>query len=69
MDGAREYNAKWNKSDRKRQISYDFTVWNVEFKKQNKQREKWKRERVKARNRLLIIEDNMMRIEDCISTI
>ena len=23
--GAREYNAKWNKSDRKKQIPYDFT--------------------------------------------
>ena len=35
IDGAREYNAKQNKSVRERQIPYDFTH-NVDFKKQNR---------------------------------
>ena len=36
MDGPSEYNAKWNKSDRERQMPYDFThKWNL--KKKNKQ--------------------------------
>ena len=30
MDGPRGYHAKWNKSDRERQIPYDFTcMWNI----------------------------------------
>ena len=32
MDGLRGYYAKWNKSDRQRQIPYDFTyMWNLKF--------------------------------------
>ena len=44
MDGAREYNAKWNKSER--QMLYDFT--HVEFKKQNK----WAKETKEANQEL-----------------
>ena len=30
MDGPRDYHAKWSKSDRERQISYDIThMWNI----------------------------------------
>ena len=30
MDGSRDYHAKWSKSDRERQISYDITYkWNL----------------------------------------
>ena len=38
MDGPREYYAKWNKSDGKGQILYDFTyMWNLKSeKKMNK---------------------------------
>ena len=33
MDGSREYNAKWNKLGRERQIPYNFTyVWNLKKK-------------------------------------
>ena len=33
MDGSREYNAKWNKSVREKQIPYDFIhVWNLRNK-------------------------------------
>ena len=33
MDGPRDYQTKWSKSDRKRQISYDITYrWNLEKK-------------------------------------
>ena len=33
MDGPRGYYAKWNKSDRERQILYDFTyMWNLKNK-------------------------------------
>ena len=40
MDGAREYNAKQNKSARERQIPYDFThMWNLKYKT-NEQRKK-----------------------------
>jgi len=40
MDGAREYNAKWNKSVRERQVPYDFThMWNLR-NKTNEQRQK-----------------------------
>ena len=40
MDGAREYNAKWNKSAIERQILYDSThVWYL-INKTNKLREK-----------------------------
>ena len=35
MDGPREYYAKWNKSDRERQIQYDFTYMG-NLKKQDK---------------------------------
>ena len=55
MDGAREYCAKRNKSVRERQRPYHLT--RVEFKKQNKQREK---NRQKARNRLLTMENKLM---------
>ena len=37
MDGLWGYYAKWNKSERERQILYDFT--HVEHKKQNKHTE------------------------------
>ena len=34
MDAARDYYAKWNKSDRERNIPYDFTyMWNLKKKK------------------------------------
>ena len=37
MDGTGGYYAKWNKSDRERQIPYDFThIWNLKKTKQNK---------------------------------
>ena len=40
MDGSREYNVKWNKSDLERQIPYDFThMWNLR-NKTNIQRKK-----------------------------
>ena len=29
MDGPRDYHVKWNKSERKRQISYITYVWNL----------------------------------------
>ena len=45
MDRGREYNTKQNKSVRERQIPYDFTL--LEFKKQNKQREKEKDRQMK----------------------
>ena len=41
MDGSRGHDAKWNKSDRERQIPYDFTyAWNLKNKinKQNRNR-------------------------------
>ena len=57
MDGAREYNAKRNKSVGERQIPHDPTyVWNL-GNKTNKQREKI---RDKPRNRLLTIESILM---------
>ena len=37
MDGPWIYYAKWNKSDRDRQIQYDFTHVESKKKKQNKQ--------------------------------
>ena len=38
MDGPGGYYAKWNKSDRERQIPHDFTyMWNLENKTNNKQ--------------------------------
>ena len=51
MDGAREYNAKQNKSNRERQIPYDFAhMWHLR-KKTKEQRYKEK-ERDKPRYRL-----------------
>ena len=58
VDGAREYNAKQNKSVRERQIPYDFThLWNLR-NKTNKQRKK--RESDKPRNRFLNMENKLM---------
>lgn len=38
IDRSRGYYAKWNKSDRERQISYDFTyMWNLKNKTNDKQ--------------------------------
>ena len=35
MDGTRGYYAKWNKSDRERQVLYDFTyMWKLKKTKQ-----------------------------------
>ena len=57
MDGAREYNAKQNKSARERQIPYDFThMGNL---RNNKQRKR-ERERDKPRNKLLTIGNKLM---------
>ena len=37
MDGPRTYCAKWNKSDRERQMSFDFNyMWNLKTKQTNK---------------------------------
>ena len=33
MDGPRDYHDKWNKSDRERQILYDFTTCGIQKKK------------------------------------
>ena len=53
MDGPRGYNAKWNKSDRERQISYDFThMWDL----RNKTNKQTKKNRRQAENGLLEIE-------------
>ena len=36
MDGPKDYHAKWSKSDRERQISYDITyMWNLKKKKKD----------------------------------
>ena len=36
MDGPRDYHAKWRKSDRERQISYDIAyMWNLKKKKRD----------------------------------
>ena len=52
MDGARQYNVKWNKSTIENQILYAFThMWNLRHKT-NKQRGK-KREWSKPKNSLL----------------
>ena len=46
MDGPRGYYAKWNKSDRERQMPYDFTsMWNLK-NKINEQKEKKNREQI-----------------------
>ena len=56
MDGAREYNAKQNKSVRGRQISYDFThMCNL----RNKINEQGKK-RYKPKIRLLTVENKLM---------
>ena len=58
MDGAREYNAKQNKSVRERQMPYHFThMWNLR-NKTNVQREEKKRD--KSSNRLLIMEKKLI---------
>ena len=32
MDGPKDYQTKWNKSERERQISYDITyMWNLKY--------------------------------------
>ena len=37
LDGPREYYAKWNKADRERQITYDFTyMWILKTKQMKK---------------------------------
>ena len=53
MDGPRGYYAKWNKSDRERQMPYDFTyMWNLK---------KWyKWTYLQNRNRLTDIENKLM---------
>lgn len=52
IDGPRGYFAKWNKSDWKRQIPYDFTpMWNLK-KQMNKQR--------KSRIRAINTENKLM---------
>ena len=57
MDGAREYNAEWNKSVRERQVPFDLThVWNL----RNKTNEQRKKERGKPRNTLLTRENKLM---------
>ena len=41
MDGAREYNAKLNKSVRERQIPYEFIhMWNLRNKTNERERER-----------------------------
>ena len=36
MDGGRDYNTKWSKSDRERQILYDITyMWNLKIIQMN----------------------------------
>ena len=57
MHGTREYNAKWKKRRNTNTIRFHS---HVEFKKQNKWEKREKNEREKARNRLLIIENNLM---------
>ena len=58
MDGAREYNAKQNKSVRERQMPYDFThIWNVRNKTDE---QSWEKKRGKPGNRLLTIENKLM---------
>ena len=43
MDGPGEYHAKWNKSEGKRQIPYDFThMWTIKKQPTNKQSEQSK---------------------------
>ena len=32
LDGPRDYNTKWSKSERERQMPYDFTyIWNLKY--------------------------------------
>ena len=58
VDGAREYNAKWNKSFRERQIPYDFTyMWNLRNKTSEQIK---KRERDKPKNILLTAENKLI---------
>lgn len=40
MDRCKMYNAKWSKSDRERQMVYDFTCLFVESEEQNKAKQK-----------------------------
>ena len=54
MDKSREYNVKWNKPVRERQIQCDFT--HVEFKKQNK----WTKKKRDKKTPLLNIEYKLM---------
>lgn len=63
MDGAREYNAS-EISQRKTNIKWFQSF--VEFKKQNKgtKKKKKEKERHKLRNRLLSIENKLMRIKE-----
>ena len=43
IDGPWRYYAEWNKSERERQIPYDFThMWNLNNNKTNKQKNKTK---------------------------
>ena len=59
MDGSREYNTKWNKSAKERQIQYDFThMWILRNKTVNK--EKKKRERKTNQETLLITGNKLM---------
>ena len=54
MDGSREFNTKWNKPVRERQIPYDFThMWNLRNWTKGQKRDK-------PRNRLLSIETKVM---------
>ena len=42
MDGSWGHYAKWNNSDRERQIPYDFTyMWNLKKPSPQKQRSEW----------------------------
>ena len=59
MHRAREYNAKWNKSARERQIPYDFTyTWNLR-NKTDEHRGRGKKEREGNHERLLTRENKL----------
>ena len=52
MDGCRSYQAKWNKSDRERQMPYDLTYL-CNLKRKTKEQTKWN-SLIQTENRLIV---------------
>ena len=64
MDGAREYNARWNKPVRERQIPYNFIyTWNLRNKtEEHKGREGKIKDKMEANHKRLLTIGNKLRV-------